>query len=78
MDSKSKGLLLYHKPFLVKNIVWSPQLGSMLKAQNLITESMLLDIEREIASSSHGLGYRETPAATQQDSLGAWLLLGEV
>ncbi|GFO06493.1 Cap-gly domain-containing linker protein 1-like isoform x3 [Plakobranchus ocellatus] len=45
MDSKHKTLLLQHKPFLSKNIVWSAQFGSLLKAQGLLTEFMLHDIE---------------------------------
>ncbi|XP_005107451.1 myosin-9 [Aplysia californica] len=45
MDSKHKALLMHHRPFLARNIVWSSPLVDQLKAQGLLTDFMLKDIE---------------------------------
>ncbi|CAG5125670.1 unnamed protein product [Candidula unifasciata] len=45
MDAKHRALLVQHKPFLIRNIVWWPELSSLLRYQGLLADSMIQDIE---------------------------------
>ena len=45
MNSKQKNILLEHRSFLSKNIVWTAELASILKARRLLTDSMIDEVQ---------------------------------
>ncbi|XP_041355278.1 centromere-associated protein E-like [Gigantopelta aegis] len=45
MNNKHKEILSIHRHFLIKNIIWTEQLGSLLRTNGVLTDSMLADIE---------------------------------
>ncbi|KAL8567235.1 hypothetical protein ACOMHN_046645 [Nucella lapillus] len=47
MNAKQKEILQVQRSLLSRNIVWSPALASALRAQHLLTDSMIAQIEHE-------------------------------
>ncbi|XP_067668498.1 uncharacterized protein [Haliotis asinina] len=45
MNSRQKEVLASGRSLLVRNIIWTPQLATLLKEQGLVTDSVLADIE---------------------------------